>query len=72
MKVFFAIDFDDELKKMSGVGILAKKVYCCVEHIEKYKKFKKLKLNLKKIISEDKCSNSKEIKSLLVESIFNP
>jgi hypothetical protein len=47
--VFVPFNLDDDLMKMSGVGVHAKKIYCCVEHVTRYKKFKEVKEKLKKI-----------------------
>jgi len=43
MKVFISLEFDEDLKRMYNVGIHTKKINCCVEHIEKFKKFKQIK-----------------------------
>jgi hypothetical protein len=47
--VFLPYEFEEDLKKMSNVGTFAKNVYCCVEHIERFKKFKELKEKFRKI-----------------------
>jgi hypothetical protein len=49
--VFLPYEFEEDLKKMSNVGTFAKNVYCCVEHIERFKKFKELKEKFRKINS---------------------
>ena len=45
-KMFSHIDLDEELMKISGVNTYAKKIYMCIEHIERYKKYKLLKSKL--------------------------
>jgi hypothetical protein len=53
IKVFLPYEFEEDLKKMSNVGTFAKNVYCCVEHIDRFKKFKEMKEKFRKIINEE-------------------
>ena len=42
-KHFSTIKLENDLMKMSNVGVHAKNVYCCLDHIERYKSFKTLR-----------------------------
>lgn len=47
--MFVQINFNEDLKKLSGVGTYSKKIYACIEHVKRYQKFKEIKKKLKNL-----------------------
>jgi len=56
--VFFAIEADEELLKLYKVTVQAKSINICIEHYERFKKYKLIKLKLGAILNELKNSGA--------------
>lgn len=50
--MFFPIEADEELLKLYKVTIQAKSINICIEHYERFKKYKLIKLKLTAIMNE--------------------
>lgn len=50
--MFFPIEADEELLKLYKVTVQAKSINVCIEHYEKFKKYKLVKLKLTAILNE--------------------
>ena len=58
IKVFFPIESDEELLKLYKVSVQARSINICIEHYERFKKYKLIKLRLSNIINELKNSGA--------------
>ena len=56
--MFFPIEADEELLKLYKVTIQAKSINICIEHYERFKKYKLIKLKLSAILIELKSSGA--------------
>ena len=56
--MFFPIEADEELLKLYKVTIQAKSINICIEHYERFKKYKLVKLKLSAILNELKNSGA--------------